>query len=554
MLKESILCGFFVCVIGIGLNGQEISDIGNQKPFLLYGGMNMNLNSASTNRDNNRYAPFGYSISAHLSASIYGISLPFSFIYANNNRRFSQPFNRFGISPSYKWIKLHFGHRNVHFNKYTLAGYTVLGAGIELNPGKLRFGFITGRFNKARSDIQGIENYIGPRYDRRGYAIRLGYGTESNHVDLSLLKAKDEPQSETKDSTNTGSPAENLVIGLNTSQKLSNSIHFEADLAFSAYSPNINGERLLDDFFGRDIIEKLIEPRINMNFGFAGDASLHFRQQNYGVSLRLKLIEPGFESMGAYTFLKDVRDITINPYMSILSGDLRLSGSFGLQTNNVSGIKLQKTHRTIGNVNVQMKFSKGVHSSLSYSNYRSEVLSTNEEFLSDSFNILQVSEQARLQTRISLMSGENAQNLNISLFRQKYTSETIVLGEFSNENRQMGISIGYNQAIQKSKLRWNTGMYYAHTMAINDADRITFRASISKELREKWRLSSFLSGGIMSYANTGNAWHANIRGAVSYQITSKQTASISLSFLGSKKEEEIFIYQNRLNLRYGISF
>jgi len=39
------------------------------------------------------------------------------------------------MSPYYKWITIHVGYRNINYSQFTLAGHTILGAGIELHPG-----------------------------------------------------------------------------------------------------------------------------------------------------------------------------------------------------------------------------------------------------------------------------------------------------------------------------------------------------------------------------------------------------------------------------------
>ena len=73
--------------------------------------------------------------------SIYGLSLPFSFNVSQYSESYEDPFTQFGISPSYKWAKLHLGYRSIQFSPFVFDGQNFLGAGVELNPGSILLSF-----------------------------------------------------------------------------------------------------------------------------------------------------------------------------------------------------------------------------------------------------------------------------------------------------------------------------------------------------------------------------------------------------------------------------
>src|SRR5690606_23843773 len=136
-----------------------------------------------------RREPFTYLLSGSPTVSLYGWSIPFSFTLSQDERSFRQPFNQFGMSPTYKWITLHAGYRNVTFSPYTLAGHTILGGGFEINPGKIRAGFMYGRLNRATVIDTATQSLVPYSFSRKGFAARLGYGTAENHFDLNFLHA-----------------------------------------------------------------------------------------------------------------------------------------------------------------------------------------------------------------------------------------------------------------------------------------------------------------------------------------------------------------------------
>lgn len=61
----------------------------------------------------NRRSPFSYVLNGNLSLNKGAFSIPLSFTYSEQDRSVSQPFNQFGIAPSYKWVNIYAGYNNV---------------------------------------------------------------------------------------------------------------------------------------------------------------------------------------------------------------------------------------------------------------------------------------------------------------------------------------------------------------------------------------------------------------------------------------------------------
>jgi hypothetical protein len=132
------------------LSAQDLSKLKTQKPFAIDGTLSTTANFYTISGKESTRDPFSYVLSGNVNVSVYSLQLPFSFTYSNSSFNYAQPFNRFGISPEYKWIRLHLGYRSMSFSPLTMAGHSFLGAGVELNPGKLRFGAVYGRFNHSQ--------------------------------------------------------------------------------------------------------------------------------------------------------------------------------------------------------------------------------------------------------------------------------------------------------------------------------------------------------------------------------------------------------------------
>ncbi len=163
------------------LPAQDLGSIKDEKKLSVNGQLGASMVFYNVEgRDANRPA-FSWMLIGNPVLTIYGITFPFSFTVSEQERSFQQPFNRFGVSPSYKWAKLHLGYRNVSFSKYTLGGHTILGAGGEFSPGKFRIGVMYGQLLRPVpfNSILYSQTQQVPSYRRNGLAFRFGYGTSN---------------------------------------------------------------------------------------------------------------------------------------------------------------------------------------------------------------------------------------------------------------------------------------------------------------------------------------------------------------------------------------
>src|SRR5690606_30327853 len=145
----------------------------------------------------------------------------------------------------------HMGYRNVQFSPYTLAGHRMLGGGLELKPGKLRFGFMYGRLNRATVvdsilSTSLLATYPKPTYTRMAYATKLGYGTDRSHFDLSFLRGWDDKTSLNPDLRDSTAAAENTALGLGWRIALGKNLSLQSDLGVSLYTNDINRSSLID--------------------------------------------------------------------------------------------------------------------------------------------------------------------------------------------------------------------------------------------------------------------------------------------------------------------
>lgn len=351
---------------GCGLLAQDLEHIAKEKPIRFSGGLSVGANFYQVQGIEPRSKPFLWSLNGSPTLTIYGVSLPFYFNIGAQNRTFSQPFNQFGVSPKYKWLTLHGGWRSLQYSNFTLGGLVVLGGGFEMRPGKFRLSMIGGRLNKAVA-VDSNQKVFGlpPSYRRMLYAGKIGVGNEKNYIDLVVLKGKD-------DSTSyPGAPAslrpqENLVLGLHVRAFLFKHVQLGFEVAGSAYTRDQRLDSLDEPMLQRF---SFFSPNFSSQLLFAGNAFVGYTSRYVNLKVNYRRVDQDYKSMGAYIFQTDMEAWTVEPSFQLFKGRIRVSGSLGLQRDNLLRNKLATTERTIGSLNMSVQASRSYGFDVQYGNY-----------------------------------------------------------------------------------------------------------------------------------------------------------------------------------------
>lgn len=415
---------------------QDLSSLSGQDPFRISGSLSAKLQLYNTDRDNPSRSPFMWYLQGNPVITVYGIVLPFSFRLSEQQRDFRQPFNQFGVSPYYKWAKLHLGYRSHNWSTYALAGHSITGVGLELNPGKFQVGFATGRLLKPVRYLDNPENIRlqTPAYKRTGTALRLGYGSATNNFSLVILKARD-------DSTSLGTvpteyrltPDENLVVSFMTKQTIAKKYLFELEVAQSLYTKDIR--TALSDSTGdvmTKIFSSLIQTRESTTSSNAVKASAGYQSDLFSLMMRYQRVEPDFRSMGAYYFATDLSNITIEPSLKLMQKKLTLAGSVGTQVDNLKKDKNLRTRRTITSARINYVPVPQYNLSAFFSNYglaqESGLLSIDTLRQSE---VAQATSQIGVTQSLNLTGEKLAHNLMVNFNYQKLNDRNENTSQYS---------------------------------------------------------------------------------------------------------------------------
>jgi hypothetical protein len=433
--KMKALAGLLLAAFAIvhGLSAQNLENIGKGKAFGLSGGLNANGVFYNANGIDDRRNPFNYFLSGNLNFSIYDWSVPVSFSYSDQNKSFQQPFNQYGLSPSYKWITLHAGYRSMMFSNYTVSGHLFLGGGFDVTPHeKVKVSGFYGRLQKAVKEDTTQEGNI-PTYQRNGGGVKVTYGTDKDFVSAIVFKARDERSSlETTPVYSDVAPEENLVLGMDFGTTIKKRLTLKGELASSAISKDTRAEAVDSENLYNNLAFAF-RPRVSSAYYLAYKSNLTYSMKNLGVGFAYERVDPGYKTLGAYYFNNNLESFALTSSSVLFNKKARVNGQLGVQRNNLDKKQLNTMNRLSGSINVNYMVSERLMYNLSYSNFQT-VINFRSQFVDinqgspyenlDTLNFRQLSQNANLNSNYVLnTSKERKQNININLAFQQTADE-----------------------------------------------------------------------------------------------------------------------------------
>ncbi len=350
----------------------DIQQLHKAKKFDWSGSLGANTTFYNTTGTEEHSSPFNWNLNGNINIRIMEVlDLPFSFTVGKYQQgKFTKPFLQFGITPTYKWAKLHLGHRNLTFNPYTLSGHTFLGVGIELNPKKFRFAAMYGRLRPAVEIDTSNNTVVVPSFKRKGYGVKIGYGNDTNFIDLMYFRGEDDINSiqtwkdpkikEKQGDANALIPVGNKVLGVSAKTTLWKKFTMVVDGGLSFYNPNIADP---------EENENIDKVNFSKRLDWAGKTTLGYAFENHNLRLDYEKILPGYITLGSYLFNTDLQNITFSPSGNFFKGKLIYALSAGMQQNNLDAKKTETTKRFIANGNMSINPAPEWGVDMSYNNF-----------------------------------------------------------------------------------------------------------------------------------------------------------------------------------------
>ncbi len=482
--RLSPYCASLLCLLALAAGGaeaQDLSDLSKVEPFTISGSLSIQGQHfhAPAGPLGNRPDLTGY-LSFSPTVAIYGVQMPFNIYLTTSESQFRQPFNEFGVSPTYKSITAHLGYRSVSYSNYTLSSERWLGVGGDLRLPWLRLSAMYGRLKTAAEEDSATG---APRiYRRNGYGFKIGFGSDASYVDLNYFHGRDDSTSLPPERV--GSivhPAENTAIGLATRFGLfEGAVTVEGEITGSVYTRDLAAPEIeLTDVpeFARSLMHVNSSTRANL----AMRAGVGYAGRPFRISLKYERVEPDFQSMGVGYISGDREDITIAPTV-IPMKELRLSGSIGIRRNNLLNTRLTTTNRLITSAGASWQPSADFGVDLRYANYASSS-SDGRVRVTDTTRIENVSQTISFTPRYTFGSEEERHTLSLALMRQIYDDRNLLTGTLTNNNSSSAV-LSYSTTLGDYGVNASTSWSRAETSTYGNTS-YSLTAGVTKDFLEK---------------------------------------------------------------------
>ncbi|MBC8155030.1 MAG: hypothetical protein H7Z72_19220, partial [Bacteroidetes bacterium] len=282
--------------------------------------------------------------------------------------------------------------------------------------------------------------------------------------------------------------------------------------------------------------------------------------KNAGVKLQYKRIDPNFQTMGAYYFQSDIESYAIAPNLTLLDNKLRLSGSYGVQYDNLANNKSARTGRQIGSLLVSYNPATKFGVDLQLSNYGISQQAGLRPII-DTVRLAQNNLSATVNTRYTIQT-ERVMNLfTLTATRQQLSDLNQRTAAFTNNTntnlnlgyfyQQLTSGLGANLLVSYTQADLAQGMstrFYGPTLGLT-------KSFLTNKLSTSINGSYLVNRQDLMTGESLNGQIINASANAGYQLGKRQNLNLQLAYLNSNTGVAEQRYNElRGTFGYGISF
>jgi len=514
---------------------QDVEQVLDQKALQVNGGVTANTTFYNASGIDNRRDPFFWMLSANLNFNILGIiQAPFSMTISQQNKNFSQPqpFNRFGISPTYKSVTAHLGHRSMNFSEYSLAGNIFLGVGVDVVPVNsfVRVSAMYGRFAKPveKSAQEGLV-FANPTFRRLGYGMKVGLGRKKHLVDLIFFRASDDEQSIALTEEVLVTPEENIVLAIHSKNEISERIAVEFEYAYSLLTRDKRAEETAEKTFSfNNNLGGLFSPNISSEFNKAISTSVNYAGDGYQANIKYRRVDPGYRTLGSSFLNNGMTDVSGGLAWSMINQKMNISTNAGVQQSIKEENSVQ---RAIYGVNMNYNVNERLSVNTNYANFATTTRQSQiqRDILVDSLEYFQVTRSGSVNANLKFGGESSGKTLFVAASLQDAFDSGNNASTFFNMNigQQMKIAeqwqLSVSASFNKNKSALFENISTGPVMSIN---RSFLEGKIRTALSSAF-LRSYLEGELQSEV-------INVSWTNNFKVGKKHGVSVNAYYLNNK--------------------
>ncbi|MEO6000253.1 MAG: hypothetical protein ABIN89_25675 [Chitinophagaceae bacterium] len=427
-----------------------------KNPLSITGGVGASANFYSSNETFYSRPSSSWNAYGNFTAKVQDWSIPFSFMLSQYSNSHSSPFFQVGASPTYHWMKVHVGFRNIPFSPLTFEGQTFRGVGVELNPKMFRFAAFYGKLNKGISEDTTGGSFRAPQFSTTGYGVKVGIGNATQFFDLIYFHAKDDSSSASFINNSTKNAVlarENAVLGSSFRLVLLKKLTVTGDAAISGLIPDISNNQQGQDSSRqglKNFIGNFLPDNPSLEASYAGQSSLTYYTSGYNSSFSYRRVQPNFKSLGTPYMISDNELLSWLNNFSLVKGKVNVSASISHQHNNLEKNLVAEMQTQVANVNINTILGQHFNVNLNLSGYNLKQKNGNAQLpdslrLNDSFLLKQQIYQFNINPTYNFTKGSLLHYISGSLSLQTLTDKNKATAVQSNSNN-LSTSINYNLA------------------------------------------------------------------------------------------------------------
>lgn len=423
-----------------------------------------------------RYNTSQYRILSSLHLDVLGIQAPVSFIYSNGNAVYRLPsYALYGLSPSYKWAKLHIGDRSMTFSPYSLNGHMFKGMGMELKPGKFRLAAMYGRLRRAVAEDRQYLQGLDPAYKRMGMGLKMGYESDKTTLSAILFGADDRDRSFIPDTASFVRPAQNINAGIQASHRLG-PVQLFMDLARNYLSRDTRAIEIAGDW--KEKAFGLFTPRLSSSYTHAFNLRSSIQIKKAIWTMGFERVDPGFYSLGSLFFQNDFENITSGLQWPMLNQKLNLSLNTGWQRNYLHADESNTQNRWLLSAQASYIPNQKFSGQLSYSNFNhtTRMRSTTNPLLPvDSLRL--ISAQQQIAASMQYVLNEDQSSM-LGLISNYSRGASIINDVIRLDKNDFYFIQAYHQYRSNSGFQMHTGINYNASSIQNISGQLSVGPSI----------------------------------------------------------------------------
>lgn len=344
---------------------QNISEIAKADPLIISGAIGTRNTYRYSTVGTPYASPMSNALFMDLNISVYGLSMPFSLYYTNDNLDFAYPQLSLSMTPQYKNWTGYLGQSSMPFSNYVM-NLSFMGAGVEYKDRLWHAGIFYGRLRKAINDDPADPLARSPQYRRMAWGFKVGYGTRKNYFDLFLLKAYDVDHTLGEYWRSRLPAKDNIVIGLRGSLAPIRWLSLTTTAAMSVFSNDITADRITADEATK--WNNVFDVRYSSLMRFAGDASVNLMFPGISAHISYKMVQPDYTSLGLSYMANNYHSLGVN-LSTHLFHKVSVSATFSGQADNLTNKQMYTTRGFIYSATASTRLGQHINLAASYNGY-----------------------------------------------------------------------------------------------------------------------------------------------------------------------------------------